>query len=1440
MARTTVTLLGQEISRSYEIEWTNPVTLGGDACERVTTVRCAVPGADWNAPTSLQTETLRYASGDFEGRLRRELRPDGTGTLVTYSLNTGNGQLTITTLDGQPNPAGTDILAGRRTLAVTNLQGQLVSEHVYRIESTPANLLLSSAVAEPTQYDVFGRPKWIDYDDGTYETRTYACCGLKEERNREGIVTVYDYDALGRRTHTTRAGITLKTTYDAAGRERKTQRYPENDFSAAITLSETDYDLAGRVTATRDAAGRQTDILETVSPSTRLTTTVTTLPGPVGERGTITEIRAADGQLLKRTGSATAAVAYDYKTAALADASSWGYTSQHFTTTTETKLDSAGLATAEVVTTYSDALGRAIKTVYADDAVARSFYNNKGQLIRQTDPDGVQTLQEYNALGELSRTILDVNRDGLVTEVEPSAGAGADRITKTTRSYLTRTDNSVTSKIERTETSVWADQTSAAPTTLAVVDRSVDGSKTWSTTYGLTTRWVTTYGPTDGLRTETVTFPDDSTQVTVYQDGRLQSVTRDSANVQISSVSYGYDDHGRTETVTDARTGTTTYAYYPGTDDLQSVTTPDPDATRSGPGYDSQTTEYTEYDEAGRVTLVTLPDDTQTHTTYWPGGQVKRTWGSGLYPSEYTYDAQGRVKTLTTWQDFAVPTGAATTTWDYDPERGWLIGKRYHDNSGPAYGYKPSGRLETRDWARTLPNSSTRLRTTYTYNDAGDLWTVTYNDTNTARPTPPVTQTYDRLGRPLNTTDAAGLLTRSYQNGRLDDEVYSGAGLLSGQSVSRVQDNLQRLQTMQAGASSLGVADIGYSYDGASRLKTVARGTHVATYGYLANSSLIESVTVKEGSATRLTATRIYDKLNRLTSVTNVGASATRSAAYELDDANRRQRLTREDNAYWDFDYDPLGQVTGATKRRADAAALPGHAFSFDYDDIGNRLTSTANVRTSTYEPTLLNQYEWRTVPGAIDVAGQAQAAATVTVNNQPTQRLDDLFHSTVTVDNSAAAQYVTATVVGVKNNVGANGEDAVSEVTRHAFLAKTPEAFSYDADGNLGADGRWSYEWDAENRLVAMETLPAVAAPTGPLPAAERRRLEFAYDATGRRIRKVVKTWDGSAYATASELRFLYDGWNLVAELSWNTSTSSYSLKSSHVWGLDLSGTAQGAGGVGGLLLSATPSAVHAAAYDGNGNVLALYDAVSGAIAAEYEYGPFGEVLKSDGTAVEANPFGFSTKYRDTETGLNYYGLRYYNPSTGRWLGRDPMEEEGGLNLYGMLNNNPLNDYDAFGLSGVLDRIDRFTICMGKCIEDNDPLERVYQKVLLNLAGARIPKALVANLARAVGDTRLASLLEMQLRNPGFSRFTTIPATLSAALRAPGAASKVLHGVGASMGPFWISYGVYMAAVEAGCAAHCCASKNYLPEAGIVLPVDINDLIDAAVQGITNAIGSE
>ena len=79
---------------------------------------------------------------------------------------------------------------------------------------------------------------------------------------------------------------------------------------------------------------------------------------------------------------------------------------------------------------------------------------------------------------------------------------------------------------------------------------------------------------------------------------------------------------------------------------------------------------------------------------------------------------------------------------------------------------------------------------------------------------------------------------------------------------------------------------------------------------------------------------------------------------------------------------------------------------------------------------------------------------------------------------------------------------------------------------------------------------------------------------------------------------------------------------------------------------------------------------------------GPFGEVVKKTGTGSSV-PFRFSTKYQDDETGLAYYGYRYYQPSTGRWVGREPIGEQGSANLECFVGNNPQNYFDILGLYG-------------------------------------------------------------------------------------------------------------------------------------------------------------
>jgi RHS repeat-associated protein len=196
-------------------------------------------------------------------------------------------------------------------------------------------------------------------------------------------------------------------------------------------------------------------------------------------------------------------------------------------------------------------------------------------------------------------------------------------------------------------------------------------------------------------------------------------------------------------------------------------------------------------------------------------------------------------------------------------------------------------------------------------------------------------------------------------------------------------------------------------------------------------------------------------------------------------------------------------------------------------------------------------------------------------------------------------------------------------------------------------------YSWDAENRLVRVMSWGSV----------DRRRVDWTYDAMGRRVRQVRYVWTNSTWQVVEDLKLVSDPvWfgRHIAELNGTNGA----VVRSYVWGLDVSESLDGAGGVGGLLwvrVSGGPAAgVHFVTYDGNGNVWTLVSAGTGTETARYEYGPFGEPLRLTGAAAGSNPFRFSTKRTEDRTGLVLYEYRAYSPTSGRWLTRDPAEEVG------------------------------------------------------------------------------------------------------------------------------------------------------------------------------------
>ena len=229
-----------------------------------------------------------------------------------------------------------------------------------------------------------------------------------------------------------------------------------------------------------------------------------------------------------------------------------------------------------------------------------------------------------------------------------------------------------------------------------------------------------------------------------------------------------------------------------------------------------------------------------------------------------------------------------------------------------------------------------------------------------------------------------------------------------------------------------------------------------------------------------------------------------------------------------------------------------------------------------------------------------------------------------------------------------------------------------YDDDGNMtsdgvsGASGR-SFVWDAENRLIQLKNNEATPKPLA----------AYTYDYLGRRVKKVTTT---DALQGATQIAYLYDGWNVIAEYDLTAGNPSASPIKRHDWGLDLSGSIQGAGGVGGLIRTKISATSYYPTYDGNGNICELINTGDGTFGARYQYDLFGNTVYGSGAVATSNLYRFSTKPVDRESGFSYYGYRFYDGARGRWLNRDPLGEEASINLLTFVGNIPTNLIDPWG----------------------------------------------------------------------------------------------------------------------------------------------------------------
>jgi RHS repeat-associated protein len=408
-----------------------------------------------------------------------------------------------------------------------------------------------------------------------------------------------------------------------------------------------------------------------------------------------------------------------------------------------------------------------------------------------------------------------------------------------------------------------------------------------------------------------------------------------------------------------------------------------------------------------------------------------------------------------------------------------------------------------------------------------------------------------------------------------------------------------------------------------------------------------------------------FDSLGRLdsTALVNYWGHTLDGAAYEYGIPDLRTKITRDlglTTNTVDLAYDDIGQLTKWTGKEPGGAPRLNEKLGYGYDPAGNLQYRTNNALVQTFSVNNLNELSTVSRSGTFTVSGSLPAPAThVTVNGSTADRYSDLTFAKDSFNLTNGPNtfgIIASNVYGARatNNLTLNLPDPVS--------------FQYDTNGNLTGDGTRVFVYDAENQLTN------VFVPN-------QWKTEFVYDGFGRRRVSKDFTWQGTNWVKTNETRYVCDGLLPIQERDSNNS-----VQVTYTRGLDLAGSLQGAGGIGGLLAMTVPSTINSppSTYyyhaDGAGNVTAMLDAQQN-IVARYLYDPYGRLISKSGALADVNRYQFSSKEIHPASGLYYYGFRFYDPSLQRWLNQDPIGEEGGINLYGFVGNSAENLIDFDGL---------------------------------------------------------------------------------------------------------------------------------------------------------------
>jgi RHS repeat-associated protein len=708
-------------------------------------------------------------------------------------------------------------------------------------------------------------------------------------------------------------------------------------------------------------------------------------------------------------------------------------------------------------------------------------------------------------------------------------------------------------------------------------------------------------------------------QTTTFNYNSKGFVTNIVGAVSAAVTSFTYDTVGRVKTIKDSQGYTLTYNY----DLLNRITKVTyPDGSTEEMVYANLHLDRSK-DREGRWTRFHHDKERRLTGIVNPIGQLTQFLWCGCGSLEAIIDASGN-----------------KTTWMRDL-LGRPVAKIFSDGKVNEFSYSPeSGRLL---WTKDAKGQFTN----FSYNPDDTISQIDYGNAGISTPT--VNFSYDpwfpRLAR---MKDGLGTTTNIYNPigtspGLGAGQLKSVNGPLSNDTITFSYDKLGRVTT-----NSVNGAQRVVSYDSLGRVNMTSNSLGRFTYTYVNATGRMNAMNFPNGQVTSFSyfSNTGDQRLKEIHHKKSSGSTISKFS-YEYDREGQIKKWIEQADSQaptaFDFTYDGANQLLSAVKKNTSTSAIL-EQFAYQYDNAGNRTSEMVNTTGVKSTFNKVNQLLSQSGGGSRRFAGQLTEPSTVTVKGKAaTVNADNSFEAFVDLPTGESTVPVIARDLSGNNNVSTNKY----QVNVSAGMLRTVK---YDANGNttniVYGSNVESFKWDAADRMVEWRKIAG----------STTNQLNVSYDGLGRGVRYIKKL--NSTSVTNWHV------WNGLERAEERSGTSGTLLKRFFPQGVEtLSGS-----NTGKLFYTR----------DHSGSIREVTDSGQ-AVKGRFAYDPYGKRKVVSGA--DFADFGFTGHLFHAESGLHLAPFRAYSAELGRWLSKDPIGEDGGLNLYQYALSDPINLMDQLGL---------------------------------------------------------------------------------------------------------------------------------------------------------------